>query len=145
MDQRDLLCAPALHMAVEPAAMDAPTRVFEPLPRGLRILVVDDNHDSADMLSLSLKMMGHPVQALYDPLVVVDAACSALGSVSDAHPATTSAANVPFSSFSSAYHCSGLRRAMDHHFRCSSKNQSGSSRPSNCPARYVHSLRCDGR
>ena len=63
-----------LHMAVEPAALEPPTRSFEPLPRGLRILVVDDNHDSADMLSLSLKMMGHQVQALYDPLVVVDAA-----------------------------------------------------------------------
>ena len=62
------------HMAVEPAALEPPTRSFEPLPRGLRILVVDDNHDSADMLSLSLKMMGHQVQALYDPLVVVDAA-----------------------------------------------------------------------
>ena len=61
-------------MAVEPAALEPPTRSFEPLPRGLRILVVDDNHDSADMLSLSLKMMGHQVQALYDPLVVVDAA-----------------------------------------------------------------------
>ena len=63
-----------LNMAVEPAALEPPTRSFEPLPRGLRILVVDDNHDSADMLSLSLKMMGHQVQALYDPLVVVDAA-----------------------------------------------------------------------
>ena len=40
----------------------------------LRILVVDDNKDSADMLALSLKMMGHEVIALYDPLAVVAAA-----------------------------------------------------------------------
>ena len=39
----------------------------------LRICVVDDNHDSADMLALSLRMMGHQVLALYDPLVVEDA------------------------------------------------------------------------
>ena len=42
--------------------------------RALRILVVDDNRDSADMLSLSLKIMGHEVMTLYDPVVVVDAA-----------------------------------------------------------------------
>ena len=40
----------------------------------LRILVVDDNKDSADMLALSLKMMGHEVLTLYDPLAVVAAA-----------------------------------------------------------------------
>lgn len=39
--------------------------------RSLRILVVDDNPDSADMLAMSLKMMGHDVRALYDPLQVV--------------------------------------------------------------------------
>jgi signal transduction histidine kinase/ActR/RegA family two-component response regulator len=42
--------------------------------RALRILVIDDNRDSADMLSLSLKIMGHEVLTLYDPVVVVDAA-----------------------------------------------------------------------
>lgn len=42
--------------------------------RSLRILVVDDNPDSADMLAMSLKMMGHDVRALYDPLQVVASA-----------------------------------------------------------------------
>lgn len=47
----------------------------EPGPaRQLRILVVDDNADSADMLGMSLKMMGHEVRVLYDPLLVVAAA-----------------------------------------------------------------------
>ena len=43
---------------------------FQPL----RILVVDDNRDSADMLSMSLKLMGHELLTLYDPLLVVQAA-----------------------------------------------------------------------
>lgn len=42
--------------------------------RKLRILVVDDNADSADMLGMSLTMMGHEVRVLYDPLLVVAAA-----------------------------------------------------------------------
>ena len=45
----------------------------EPMKR-LRILVVDDNKDSADMLALSLKIMGHEVLAIYDPQAAVDAA-----------------------------------------------------------------------
>jgi CheY-like chemotaxis protein len=40
----------------------------------LRVMVVDDNRDSADMLALSLKLMGHEVLTLYDPLDVVAAA-----------------------------------------------------------------------
>lgn len=47
---------------------------FAPVANPLRILVVDDNRDSADMLALSLKLMGHEVLTLYDPLAVVDAA-----------------------------------------------------------------------
>ena len=42
-----------------------------PSPSGsapLRVMVVDDNRDSADMLALSLKLMGHEVLTLYDPL-----------------------------------------------------------------------------
>lgn len=42
--------------------------------RPLRILVVDDNPDSADMLAMSLRMMGHDVRALYDPLQVLSSA-----------------------------------------------------------------------
>ena len=37
-------------------------------------MVIDDNKDSADMLALTLKMMGHEVRTLYDPLEAVDAA-----------------------------------------------------------------------
>ncbi|HET6631679.1 MAG TPA: response regulator [Rhodanobacteraceae bacterium] len=40
---------------------------------GLRVMVVDDNRDSADMLAMSLKIMGHEVRTLYDPLAVLGA------------------------------------------------------------------------
>ena len=63
-----------LHLPLEAPAAAPPSRAFEPLARGLRVMVVDDNQDSADMLSLSLKMMGHEVKAMYDPLLVVEAA-----------------------------------------------------------------------
>jgi signal transduction histidine kinase/ActR/RegA family two-component response regulator len=53
--------------AREEKAAGAPTR-------SLRVMVVDDNRDSADMLALSLRLMGHEVRAYYDPLLVVDAA-----------------------------------------------------------------------
>lgn len=56
---------------------DAPNRSAAAQPGdGLKILVVDDNKDSADMLALSLKLMGHEVRTLYDPFEVVDAARS---------------------------------------------------------------------
>jgi CheY-like chemotaxis protein len=45
----------------------------------LRVMVVDDNRDSADMLALSLKLMGHEVMTLYDPL-------DALASARSWHP-----------------------------------------------------------
>jgi CheY-like chemotaxis protein len=50
-----------------------------PSPSGsapLRVMVVDDNRDSADMLALSLKLMGHEVMTLYDPLDALAAARS---------------------------------------------------------------------
>jgi signal transduction histidine kinase len=47
---------------------------FQSAANPLRIMVIDDNRDSADMLALSLKMMGHDVLALYEPLTAVDAA-----------------------------------------------------------------------
>jgi signal transduction histidine kinase len=64
-----------LPVAGDLGARDAePARVHAPATAPLRILVVDDNKDSADMLALSLKMMGHEVLTLYDPLLVVAAA-----------------------------------------------------------------------
>jgi hypothetical protein len=39
----------------------------------LRIMVVDDNRDSADMLAMSLQIMGHQVRTVYSPLAVMDA------------------------------------------------------------------------
>jgi signal transduction histidine kinase len=38
-----------------------------------RILVVDDNRDAADTLALSLSLVGHQVQTIYDPFQVVEA------------------------------------------------------------------------
>jgi len=55
---------------LEEPAPPAATSATSPL----RVLVVDDNRDSADMLALSLKLMGHEVLALYDPLDVLAAA-----------------------------------------------------------------------
>ncbi len=56
--------------ACEPSGSEQPEREGRPL----RIMVVDDNKDSADMLALSLKLMGHEVATFYDPLEVLDAA-----------------------------------------------------------------------
>ena len=46
--------------------------------KSLRIMVVDDNKDSADMLALTLKMMGHDVLTIYDSLVFLETAVSYL-------------------------------------------------------------------
>ncbi len=42
--------------------------------RSLRILIVDDNHDGADMLALTLSILGHQVSTIYEPLKAVAAA-----------------------------------------------------------------------
>jgi signal transduction histidine kinase len=57
-----------------PAAAAAAAPAQDRAGRPMRVMVVDDNRDSADMLALSLRLMGHDVRAFYDPLVVVDAA-----------------------------------------------------------------------
>lgn len=43
-------------------------------PGGVRILVVDDNHDSADSLGLLLKLVGNDVRVVHDGQVAVDVA-----------------------------------------------------------------------
>jgi PAS domain S-box-containing protein len=39
--------------------------IFQPVARGLRIMVVDDNKDAADTLAMMLEAMGHEVLAAY--------------------------------------------------------------------------------
>ncbi|MEP6997655.1 MAG: MASE1 domain-containing protein [Betaproteobacteria bacterium] len=56
---------PALAQPVAPGAPEPDARV--PLPhRHSRVLIVDDNHDSADTLAALLEAWGHEVRALYD-------------------------------------------------------------------------------
>ncbi|CAN5141817.1 hypothetical protein BH11PSE14_BH11PSE14_22240 [soil metagenome] len=60
----------------QPVQLDAELPAPEatmPATHFLRVMVVDDNRDSADMLALSLRLMGHEVRAYYDPLEVVEA------------------------------------------------------------------------
>lgn len=63
--------------AVEPPAENG-NSVAESRPsdRGRRILVVDDNRDAADTLSLLLKHRGHDVHTVFDGLEAVEAAAS---------------------------------------------------------------------
>lgn len=42
--------------------------------RGLRVLIVDDNHDSADSLALWLELAGHDVRTAYGGQEALDAA-----------------------------------------------------------------------
>src|SRR5258708_2612627 len=45
-------------------------------PASLRVLVVDDNHDSADSLALLLKMLGQETCAAYDGPTALKVACT---------------------------------------------------------------------
>ncbi|HEX5354386.1 MAG TPA: response regulator [Rhodanobacteraceae bacterium] len=59
-------------------ADSAPTGESVPAPAqaamgSLRIMVVDDNRDSADMLAMSLQIMGHQSRVVYSSLAVMDA------------------------------------------------------------------------
>jgi signal transduction histidine kinase len=53
-----------------PGAIDAP----QPSARGLRLLIVDDNKDSAQTLGMMLKLLGHEVEVQYDGPAALEAA-----------------------------------------------------------------------
>lgn len=57
-----------------PAPAPAPAATVEPppaaAPRPQRVLIVDDNRDSADTLAILLEALGHRVRRSYDPLEV---------------------------------------------------------------------------
>lgn len=63
-----------------PALVDQPPQAQEPSdngkpkPAARRILVVDDNRDSADSLAMLLRLIGNEVQAAYDGMQGVEAA-----------------------------------------------------------------------
>jgi two-component system, chemotaxis family, CheB/CheR fusion protein len=66
-----------LPIAVETATPASPPRATESVaPTPLRILIVDDNRDSADMLDLLLKRAGHETHTAHDGLAAVEAATS---------------------------------------------------------------------
>ncbi len=60
---------------VTEAAMEAPlSPTTEPAVTPLRILIVDDNRDSADMLATLLKFSGHETHTVHDGMAAVGAA-----------------------------------------------------------------------
>ena len=67
-----------LPMAAQPQAMP-PVTGPDPhkAPAAMRILVVDDNVDAADILSMLLQFSGHTVSMVHDGLAAVEAASSA--------------------------------------------------------------------
>ena len=52
----------------------APTRDAPPPPTGRRILIVDDNQDSANSLAMLLKCTGNETHTAYDGVEAVEAA-----------------------------------------------------------------------
>ena len=52
------------------AGADAPPAALAAAPRQQRVLIVDDNRDSADTLAILLEALGHHVRRSYDPLEV---------------------------------------------------------------------------
>jgi two-component system, chemotaxis family, CheB/CheR fusion protein len=66
-----------LPILVETDAHASPPRTIEPaVPSPLRILIVDDNRDSADMLARLLEFSGHETHTAHDGLAAVDAAAN---------------------------------------------------------------------
>ncbi|HEU4429319.1 MAG TPA: response regulator [Myxococcota bacterium] len=65
---------PCLAADAEPLASGARPRASRAVRDGLRVLVVDDNRDSADSLALLLRLRGHEPQACYDGTSALEAA-----------------------------------------------------------------------
>jgi signal transduction histidine kinase len=59
--------------AQELADMPEPARESAPDAPRRRVLVVDDNRDSADTLAMMLELLGHDAQRMYDPHAAVEA------------------------------------------------------------------------
>ncbi len=58
-----------LPIAIDPVSRSADARPAVEAPnQGLRILIVDDNRDSADSLAMVLQLMGHDTRTAYDGL-----------------------------------------------------------------------------
>ena len=64
-----------LPILVETVALPAPAMTADPAvtATGLRILVVDDNRDAADMLAMFLQLSGHETHTAYDGLEAIEA------------------------------------------------------------------------
>jgi CheY-like chemotaxis protein len=65
---------PCLAANEEPSAAAARPRASRPAHGALRVLVVDDNRDSADSLALLLRLRGHEPHACYDGASALEAA-----------------------------------------------------------------------
>ena len=67
---------PLKPLRAAPASVPAPVPTPAPdvhAPMHCRVLVVDDNEDSADTLAMMLELLGHATQCIYDPHQVIDA------------------------------------------------------------------------
>jgi CheY-like chemotaxis protein len=63
---------PALTREPTPASGFELEAVQTPAKRVLRVLVVDDNQDAADLLGRALKSLGHQAEVAYDPLTALE-------------------------------------------------------------------------
>jgi signal transduction histidine kinase len=69
-------CRFSVRLPLDTAAHDVPPPAPEQVPVAQaprrRVLVVDDNQDSADTLAMMLEMLGHDARRLYDPQAAVE-------------------------------------------------------------------------